>query len=68
MYELWYWRWKSIIIIKLKYKGKLGDYRNWAIFPPKETTPDRMGRFGVGYYNMMRNKKLGFQNEKEKIA
>jgi len=27
-----------------KFKGNLGDYRGWAIFPPKETSPDRMGR------------------------
>jgi len=37
----------------------LGEYKNWAVFPPKETTPDRMGRFGIGYYNMMRNRKMG---------
>jgi hypothetical protein len=52
-----------LILTKLniykKYRGKLGDYKNWAVFPPKETTPDRMGRFGIGYYNMMRNRKLG---------
>ena len=49
---------KYIIFIK-KYKGKLGEYKNWAVFPPKESTPDRMGRFGIGHYNMMRNRKLG---------
>ena len=37
------------------------------MFPPKETTPDRMGRFGIGYYNMMRNRKLGAQNTDNKI-
>lgn len=27
-----------------KYKGQLGDFKNWAVFPPKETSPERMGR------------------------
>ena len=27
-----------------KFKGNLGDYRGWAVFPPKETSPERMGR------------------------
>lgn len=26
------------------FQGKLGDYRGWGVFPPKETTPERMGR------------------------
>ena len=26
------------------YNGKLGDYRHWQVFPPKETSPERMGR------------------------
>ena len=41
-----------------QYKGKALDCKKFAVFPPKETSPDRMGRFGVGYYNMMRNKKI----------
>ena len=68
MHELWYWCWKSIYCLILKYRGKLGEYRNWAVFPPKETTPDRMGRFGVSYYNMMRSRKLGNQNDRDKLA
>lgn len=44
-----------------KFKGQLGEYKGWQIFPPKETSPERMGRvltiyisikFGVGYKNM----------------
>lgn len=31
---------------------------NFPTFPPKETSPSRMGRFGLGYFNMMSNKKL----------
>jgi hypothetical protein len=31
------------------YNGKLGEYKHWAMFPPKETSPERMGRFGKGY-------------------
>jgi len=27
-----------------KFQGKLGDYKGWSQFPPKNTTPDRMGR------------------------
>jgi hypothetical protein len=27
--------------------GKLGDYKHWAVFPPKETTPERMGRVWI---------------------
>ena len=27
-----------------KYSGKLGDYKAWKIMPPKETSPDRMGK------------------------
>lgn len=26
------------------YNGKLGEYKHWAMFPPKETSPERMGR------------------------
>lgn len=22
----------------------MGEYKNWAVFPPKETTPERMGK------------------------
>lgn len=54
-----FWSCVSCDIDVDKYRGKLGEYKNWAVFPPKETTPDRMGRFGIGYYNMMRNRKLG---------
>ncbi|CAD8120395.1 unnamed protein product [Paramecium sonneborni] len=35
-----------------KYKGQLGEFKNWAVFPPKETSPERMGKFGIGYKNM----------------
>lgn len=29
----------------------MGDYKNWAVFPPKETTPERMGKvFYFLYY------------------
>lgn len=31
-----------------KFKGQLGDFRGWAVFPPKETSPERMGRVSVG--------------------
>jgi len=27
----------------------LGDYKGWAVFPPKETSPERMGRVLVIY-------------------
>lgn len=27
-----------------KFQGKLGDYKNWGQFPPKNTSPERMGR------------------------
>ncbi|CAK84434.1 unnamed protein product (macronuclear) [Paramecium tetraurelia] len=46
-----------------KFKGQLGDYRGWAHFPPKETSPERMGRFGVGYKQMQEKSK----NNKDKI-
>mmetsp|Transcript_119828 Transcript_119828/g.179027 ORF Transcript_119828/g.179027 Transcript_119828/m.179027 type:complete len:107 (+) Transcript_119828:221-541(+) len=46
-----------------KYEGKLGDYKNWAIFPPKETMPERMGRFGTGYARMMENRKIRMERE-----
>lgn len=32
-----------------KFKGQLGDYKGWAVFPPKETSPERMGRVLVSY-------------------
>ena len=32
-----------------KFKGNLGDFKAWAVFPPKETSPERMGKFGIGY-------------------
>lgn len=41
-----------------KYGGKMGDYKNWAVFPPKETTPDRMGRFGKGYKSLLERSKI----------
>lgn len=34
-----------------KFKGNLGDFRAWAVFPPKETSPERMGK--VLRYNMI---------------
>ncbi|CAK95116.1 unnamed protein product (macronuclear) [Paramecium tetraurelia] len=46
-----------------KFKGQLGDYRGWAHFPPKETSPERMGRFGVGYKQMQDKSK----NNRDKI-
>ncbi|CAD8101667.1 unnamed protein product [Paramecium sonneborni] len=46
-----------------KFKGQLGDYRGWAHFPPKETSPERMGRFGVGYKQMQEKSK----NNRDKI-
>lgn len=30
-----------------KYQGKLGDYKGWAQFPPKNTNPDKMGKVVV---------------------
>ncbi|CAD8182710.1 unnamed protein product [Paramecium pentaurelia] len=56
-----------------KYKGQLGDFKNWAVFPPKETSPERMGKFGIGYKNMQEKLKSNRekldkdrnQNEKE---
>ena len=27
-----------------KFKGNLGDYRGWQVFPPKETSPERLGK------------------------
>ncbi|CAK63000.1 unnamed protein product (macronuclear) [Paramecium tetraurelia] len=45
-----------------KYKGQLGDFKNWAVFPPKETSPERMGKFGIGYKNMQ--EKLRSHREK----
>ncbi|CAK59776.1 unnamed protein product (macronuclear) [Paramecium tetraurelia] len=56
-----------------KYKGQLGDFKNWAVFPPKETSPERMGKFGIGYKNMQEKLKSNreklekdrSQNEKE---
>ena len=48
------------------FKGKLGDYKNWAVFPPKETSPSRMGRFGLGYAKMMENRKNNIEKEREK--
>ena len=27
-----------------KFQGKLGDYKGWAQFPPKNTSPERMGK------------------------
>ncbi|CAD8092614.1 unnamed protein product [Paramecium primaurelia] len=45
-----------------KYKGQLGDFKNWAVFPPKETSPERMGKFGIGYKNMQ--EKLRSNREK----
>lgn len=32
-----------------QYSGKLGNYRNWARFPAKETSPERLGKFVQGY-------------------
>lgn len=58
-----FWSCASCDVDVDKYRGKLGEFKNWAVFPPKETTPDRMGRFGIGYYNMMRNRKLGVTND-----
>lgn len=26
------------------FQGKLGDFKNWGQFPPKNTSPERMGR------------------------
>ena len=48
-----------------QYQGRLGDYRNWKVFPPKETSPERMGRFGVGYAQMMNNRRININQEKE---
>ena len=48
-----------------QFQGRLGDYKNWKVFPPKETSPERMGRFGVGYAQMMQNRKTNIENEKE---
>lgn len=50
-----------------QYQGRLGDYKNWKVFPPKETSPERMGRFGVGYAQMMQNRKANIDKEKEII-
>jgi hypothetical protein len=33
-----------------QFNGKLGDYKNWAVFPPKETIPERMGRVKKKYF------------------
>lgn len=49
-----------------QFQGRLGDYKNWKVFPPKETSPERMGRFGVGYAQMMQNRKTNVDKEKEK--
>ena len=27
-----------------KYNGRLGDYKAWKIMPPKETSPERIGK------------------------
>ncbi len=50
-----------------QYQGRLGDYKNWKVFPPKETSPERMGRFGVGYAQMMQNRKANIDKEKQVI-
>jgi len=26
------------------FKGKLGEYRSWAVFPRKESTPEKLGK------------------------
>ena len=50
-----------------QYQGRLEDYRNWKIFPPKETSPERMGRFGVGFAQMMQMRKQNIEKEKELV-
>ncbi len=37
-----------------KYQGKLGDYKGWAQFPPKNTNPDKMGK--VNSNSLSKNK------------
>ena len=32
-----------------KNKGKFGEPANWAAFPPKETSPLKMGKFAMHY-------------------
>ncbi|CAD8130885.1 unnamed protein product [Paramecium sonneborni] len=63
----------------VKFKGQLGDYRGWAHFPSKETSPERMGRIlyiydiifqlGVGYKQMQekqKNNRERYQNDKDR--
>eukprot|EP00828_Plagiopyla_frontata_P005727 TRINITY_DN12363_c0_g1_i2.p1 TRINITY_DN12363_c0_g1~~TRINITY_DN12363_c0_g1_i2.p1 ORF type:complete len:468 (+),score=94.06 TRINITY_DN12363_c0_g1_i2:1-1404(+) len=41
-----------------KFKGKIGDSVNWAVFPPKETSPLRMGKYAMHYASEIAQKKL----------
>ena len=50
-----------------QYQGRLQDYRNWKVFPPKETSPERMGRFGVGFTQIMQIRKQNIEKEKELV-
>lgn len=50
-----------------RFSGRLGEFRHWAVFPPKETSPERMGRFGTGYKNMYDKQKQQQDSEKEKM-
>jgi len=43
----------------------MGEYKNWAVFPPKETTPERMGKFGIGYKSLLERSKM--RDEKIKM-
>lgn len=27
-----------------KFSGNLGDFKAWALFPPKETSPEKIGK------------------------
>jgi len=46
----------------------LNNFKNWGVYPPKETTPNHLGRFGTSHHNMMRNRKLGYKNQIDNIS
>ncbi|EAR85542.3 kinase domain protein (macronuclear) [Tetrahymena thermophila SB210] len=52
-----------------EYNGRLGDHKYWGQFPPKETTPERLGKFGK-QFRFMQEKQLmrEKQFEKQKLA
>ncbi|KAL4498355.1 hypothetical protein ABPG72_013161 [Tetrahymena utriculariae] len=51
-----------------QYKGKLGNYHNWAIFPPKETSPEKMGRYGQSYAKNSDKKMINTSSSKKALS